>query len=299
MVNLSKEQQDQYPFYVRKWSEIATCTLPANREEAEKGIYTFYKDLGVNSPPKIIWCDSPKSAAIERAKYYYPKKSQLEERTKCLHSASSDFMYGQHNASWLLGFDFSENVFGLSKESKKIRGFIQHAQHAGWALAQEDTIFQCERHNTFLQDNEKRIHCSSGPAIQFPDNYSIYAWHGVKIPKDFIEEKEGISAEKISGENNTELRRILFEIIGWEKGISLFNPKVIHRDTSLGLKRELLEIKVKGETYRAIVMENGTMEHGVRRKFFEGVPSNISTCHDAIAWQYSIPAIGFKEKVRT
>ena len=64
---LTKEQEDKMVEYRDKWMSIGLSTEPADREMAEKGIREAYKQGGIKTTPKIIWCGSPLSNGLTKS----------------------------------------------------------------------------------------------------------------------------------------------------------------------------------------------------------------------------------------
>ena len=135
--------------------------------------------------------------------------------------------------------------------------------------------------------------------MSFADGYGFHAWHGIRVPAWCVEEKHKITKETMLSETNTEIRRAMAEIVGWTAAMEMFGGKTIHEDECLGLPRRLIETDIGGEKVRLLQMTNGTVEHGERRKFVEGIPLTINTCHDAVAWQYGMSPKIYREDVRT
>jgi hypothetical protein len=65
----------------------------------------------------------------------------------------------------------------------------------------------------------------------YPDGWSIYAWHGVRVPSFVIEQPETITVDQITKEENAEVRRVMVERMGWDRYCREAEMKVIHRDT--------------------------------------------------------------------
>jgi hypothetical protein len=57
-----------------------------------------------------------------------------------------------------------------------------------------------------------RLHDTDGPAILFPDGWSVHSWHGTRVPAWVIEEP---TVELIAAERNVEVRRCAIEHLGW------------------------------------------------------------------------------------
>jgi len=58
---------------------------------------------------------------------------------------------------------------------------------AGWVMPYTDICFVSERPEYLHLDENRRLHCTTGPAIRYSDGVEIYAWHGTHIPKSGLE----------------------------------------------------------------------------------------------------------------
>ena len=142
-----------------------------------------------------------------------------------------DSGYGQHDANWVAFYDYFRDVCGLTKQTEPLEGMILLAQHAGWFLPHEKICWVSERHNILHRDMEGRLHCETGPALAYPDTFSIWAWHGTRVPQRIIEEPETLTVKEALAEENVEVRRVMLERMGWSKVVEQSELRVIHRDT--------------------------------------------------------------------
>ena len=53
----------------------------------------------------------------------------------------------------------------------------------------------------------------SGPALRFPDGWSVWAWKGVEVPRWIIEQPEQITLKSIDDELHVQVRRCMIEIM--------------------------------------------------------------------------------------
>jgi hypothetical protein len=171
---------------------------------------------------------------------------------------------------------------------------------AGWWWPFERACIITERPVALYRDEGGRLHSNTGPALAYPDNWSIHAWHGVRIPAWFIENKRGITPDRIEAEENAELRRVMLEIFGFDKYIEARGAKLIAEDECLGLPRQLFEINIEGDRIRVLRVVNGTIEaDGRQRQFHLGVPLMCNTPHEAVAWTYGRPPEKYRENIRS
>jgi len=73
------------------------------------------------------------------------------------------------------------------------------------------------RPRALRRDAQHRLHCEDGPAIAYRDGWAVYAWHGLRIPSDFVEKRSEITVDRIRSERNAEFRRVLSDLYGRER----------------------------------------------------------------------------------
>jgi uncharacterized protein DUF6745 len=206
--------------------------------------------------------------------------------------------YALPDVSWLAFYDSFRIKRGSGPE--RLRPHMELGVGVGgWWLFRGACIIT-ERPTTLHRDGAGRLHCDIGPAIAYPDNWAIHAWHGTRIPSWFIEEKHRITPDAIEAEENAELRRVMLEIFGFDKYMEARGARLIAEDECLGLPRQPFEIDLRGERIRVLRVVNGTLEaDGRRRQFHLGVPLECNTPHGAVAWSYGRPPTEYREALRT
>lgn len=198
---------------------------------------------------------------------------------------------------------FLRHVVKLPLDYSKWHHYEEAAIHGGWRFMHPQFCIVVDFPERLLIDAQNRPHCADGPSHRWRDGYQIFHWHGLRIDPAhewIITDKAKITKHAILAERNSELRRAMCEIVGWNNAIAMLGGKIVSRDEIHGQRRELLDIDLGRETARLIRLVNGTAEEdGTRREFIEGVPPNVATPHDAEAWQYGISAQWYKEACRS
>jgi hypothetical protein len=154
-------------------------------------------------------------------------------------------VYGQHDAGWLSFYDFFAEVCGLKKTIEPLQPFIIIAKSAGWWLPCEKICFISERHN-ILKMLDKQLHCDGGPALQYPDGWSIWALNGVRVSQEIAETLwNELDPRLILSEKNAEVRREIVRKIGIEKVCHDLNATAIESGTDqTGLPCELISLNL-------------------------------------------------------
>jgi hypothetical protein len=187
-------------------------------------------------------------------------------------------VYGQHDAYWLAFYRYFHDVCNLKSETEKLNGLWNFAKSSGWAIPHANICLVSERHN-ICHCEEGRIHCDNGPAIAYPDGFSVFAIHGVRVPENIVIEPEKQTLEEIESEKNSEIKRIRIERYGWEKYLNQSGAKIVdQRINERDLQTERL-FQSKDGMVRFICVDPST-----GRRYSLGVPREIKTCEQAQNW---------------
>jgi len=126
-------------------------------------------------------------------------------------------VYGQHDAYWLGFYDYFKNVLKLEKQTEKLNGLWILSKNAGWIIPHENICWISERHNVCKLKNGV-IHCDGGPAIQYPDGFSIWGLNGVRVPQYLAETPEGkLDIDFFHKEKNADVRTEFVRKYGIER----------------------------------------------------------------------------------
>ena len=177
-------------------------------------------------------------------------------------------VYGSHDASWMGFYEFFRRHFGLAE---KASGLAEITQTCGWVWPFSGAVIITDRPSVIALDGEKRLHCATGPAIEYRDGFAVYAWRGVRIPDDWI--GGGLDAKTAVTWPNVEQRRAAIEILGWQNVLSALDAKSLggNPDPKIG---EIIEVQLPFEdddgnaTTRALFLK---AQCGTGRTIFEAV----------------------------
>lgn len=284
---LTPEQEARFPEFVDKWIKIGTSTEPVDLEKAKAAACKAYRLAGLPEPTQFHLVDSP-VAAIDLIKKLDPEKDSRE--------IISEMIYGYNDASWLSFYNYFQEVVGI-ESCNDLQGLFDLAETSGWLNVYEDVVVFQHRPEIIKFDDEKRLHREDGPAIRFRDGFSIYAWHGTRIPAEWIEDKENsLTAQVALTWPNVEQRRCACEILGWATVLKQLNSKVIDKDGDPEIG-ELVEVdipEIGRERFLRVLCGTG-------REFALPVPPNMKTALEANAWTYGfdVEEFGRGPEIRT
>jgi hypothetical protein len=156
-------------------------------------------------------------------------------------------------------------------------------------LPYKDICLVSERHNVLNRDAQGRLHCDTGAAVAYPDQWSIYAIHGVRVPERVIVTPESYTAEEIIAIDNSEVARILAERLGW--GVFLDKIGAVAIDTwtdpHTNLSYTLLDTNKRWSDRqpRFLRMQSPTLNDSTAPSYLEPVDPGLITAQAARKWK--------------
>jgi hypothetical protein len=146
------------------------------------------------------------------------------------------------------------------------------------------------------RDDAGQLHCENGPAMLYRDGWAIYAWHGVVIPGEWVENRETIDVEEILKETEADKRTAGLQCYGMARLKDRFG-KLVH-DSGCQTTGALWSMKLPGlrtKAYYLLAMcpRNGEIFEAVMpTSNIDGLP--IRTAQAAQAWRRRLPACDFE-----
>ncbi|NTJ46863.1 hypothetical protein G6K93_07525 [Agrobacterium rhizogenes] len=203
----------------------------------------------------------------------------------------SQAFYSQHEAGWLSWLAFFRRVCDLPN-TEKIEPLLRIAQSCGWVWFFAGAVIMTDRPRTLKRDEQNRLHCETGPAIEYRDGFGISAWHGTRVPHHWISDRANLDPKEVIKASNVEQRAAGAAIIGWTKMLTVLKAKTVdkHANPDIG---ELIELTLPGlpepgRFLKAVCPRNGIIVEGVPRvSDIDGLP--INTALAAQAWRIGDP----------
>jgi hypothetical protein len=326
---LTEEQIAKLAEFRDRWIAIGLSTEPADRERAERAIGEMYRAAELRPPAVIEWCCSPQGmfdraidgSLVTDALWGQPG-SRVWHHLKALiatdallpvrvtadlvqqavwdrvghlvrralrPSSESGAIVGQGGAGSLMFYDFFGRACGLQAEVAVLGGLLELAQSAGWALPYAIACCVSERPSALHRDDRGRLHSLTGPAIVYPDGWSIHAVHGVRVPREIVEDASSITVERIEAETNSEIRRVMTLKYGAARYLQESGAKLVNESK----RGKLWRRDRKGDDPLVMVeVQNSTPEPDNSFKtYFLRVPPHIKTAAAAVAWRFGFEAV--------
>ncbi len=205
--------------------------------------------------------------------------------------------WGQHDGYWIAFYLFCRDVIGVkydAQRSKDLNLWRDIAQSCCWWQCHDNYVIISERPTIVRLDDRNVLHSQSGPALAFADGWAVHSWHGTRIPGEWIEKPNVLTAAVALKQNNVEQRRAACEIIGWDKILHDLKSKTINRDDDPQIG-ELLEVSLPDAPRERFLR----VQCGTGRTFAIPVPPTVKTALEANAWTYGLEPIEYQPEGRT
>lgn len=189
--------------------------------------------------------------------------------------------------SWLNAVDGLTNNNSLAvfdHLSEPLALWLAIADTASAVLSFDGITFLSEIPTACHLSEGFRLHNPSGPALTYSDGFAQYAWHGVIVPREIIEEPESISVDDIDKQANAEARRVMVERYGEARFLHDSQALPVQQDDFGTLYRKDLP---NDEPLVMVRVVNTTQEpDGTHRAYFLRVPPDVATAQQAVAWTF-------------
>lgn len=217
---------------------------------------------------------------------------------------------GSHDAYWLGFYDYLREVVGLRRETEALQGLTAAARAAGWWLPHERVCWVSERPRRLERNRWGSLHSETGPAVLYPDGWSIHAVDGVRLSRHLFEGE--VTAREVLELDNSEIRRVLVGRIGFERLIEETGARPIHTDAYGALYR----IEAPDEPIMLVAVRNPPDKTGHERRYLLPVDPELCpmretedgiefgepqelTAHNAVASTYGLRGSDYSPARRT
>jgi len=189
------------------------------------------------------------------------------------------------------------DILGLDlPEYKAYAHWEQAAIHGSLRVMHEEFCMVSDFPEIIRVDARNRPHCETGPSLRWRDGWSLYCWHGERIPAEWIEERNSLTPAVALGQENLELRRTACDILGWANILDSLNAEIIDSDPDPQIGT-LVEVELPDLPEKAKFLR---VKCGTGREFAVGIPPHITKALDAQAWMIGLEPHEFQSpEIRT
>ena len=192
--------------------------------------------------------------------------------------------YGTQDAAWL-GF-YSAFASDLPDVVAPLRPLMALSRLVGWWWPFRGLCIVTPPPSHLHRDAATRLHREDGPAVQYPDGWGLYAWHGASVPAQVIEAPDTLTAPQITAEPNAEVRRVMLERFGATRYLREVGAKRVQGDDYGDLYRVA---RPDDSDLVMVQVTNSTPElDGTPKTYWLRVPPQIQSARHAVAWTFGL-----------
>jgi hypothetical protein len=202
--------------------------------------------------------------------------------------------FGQFSVHWSMWDLFCR--LGIA-DGSKLAPIFDMAKSCGWSVLFWDWAFISAKPEYIKLDEQNRLHCETGAAVRYPDSFSVFAIHGVRVPEKVVASPETITVPEIESESNAEVRRVMIDRYGPERYLTDSQAEEIHQDDFGILYRKKLPMD---EDLVMVKVVNFTPEpDGSFKDYFLRVPPTMERARQAVAWTFGKEENGYAPALQT
>ena len=299
---LTDAQKGRFKEWADKWIAIGLCTDPADRPMFEAAAEACYGFAKIPWPGEVIWVRNPLEGAIlngtKLAQLKNPKATEADIRASIRQHALACIGGQFWGGGWYYGgawTSFFREVCDLELPGDlwdRGRAYEATMQSACWWWPTTHYVIACERPSRIVRERvgpdgwgSHRLHCEDGPAVAW-EGWSIYAWHGVRVPEQVILAPETLTAEQITSEPNQEVRRAMIERTGWDRYLDMTGAAPVQQDQYGAHYRVRLNEDMPAFGLTLVTDSTPEMD-GTRKRY--GLKTDVQqTAHAAVASTFGL-----------
>jgi hypothetical protein len=165
---------------------------------------------------------------------------------------------------------------GFHKNQISLYAQMNKACH--WWFPYKHVLLLSDRHSALHLDDRGRPHNAKGAAIEYRDGWKVYAWKGIIIPREIVENPENLTVSHILNETNAEIRRAMVDVFGLDRFVVESNSTSLDKQGEY----ELLEVPyLNGMNMRALKMRCPTTS----AVYVHSVHPQCTNVEQALAWK--------------
>ena len=203
--------------------------------------------------------------------------------------------WGQMDLYWIAYYRYAQEVLGVRYAAEAQAGLdlLEEIGHAcSWWYPREGLVIACDRPAVIQMEEHParpgtyRLHATDGPAVRWRDGWTLYAWHGVRVPAALIETPSQITRADLLAEPNAEVRRALMERLGHDRFAALLDLVPVHEARWGGQTYTLLRTREPDAVARDHLQFVRVTCPSTGRVYHLCVPPTVRTAREAVAWTF-------------
>ena len=201
-----------------------------------------------------------------------------------------------YDSDWAAFYSYWERISIFKHEG--FERYIKYLKATPFmAVFLEGLAVVCEPPQYIQRDSEGRLHCETGPALEWLDGFKLYFWHGVEVGEDLIMHPERVTREDILREGNAEKRRCIMEKLEG-RFAELLGLETLDIGVLNGSEVMLLRTKEKDDIVDDYLYFVRVLCPSTGRMYHLPIPEHQDAL-EGLAWTFGLDKEGYKPVVET
>lgn len=192
---------------------------------------------------------------------------------------------GVGDGGWVSFYDLFHRIGVINdEEAAEIIALREYGKVAWDSVLLDECAIVIRRPLAIRLDDDGNLHSTTGPCLEWTDGEKDYAYHGTWVAERIVMAPKSFTAAEITAITNTEERRALGEIAGWQWIADQLGAEVVDKwyDRSRRLRYELLACKNGQKLLRK---QSPELKNRKQPTYVEPVHENLKTAQAARKWQ--------------
>jgi len=192
---------------------------------------------------------------------------------------------GVGDGGWVSFYDLFHQIGILTdEEAADVLALREFGKVAWDSVLLDECAIVIRRPVAIRLDDDGNLHSNTGPCLEWADGEKDYAYHGTWVPERIVMAPKSFTRDEIMAITNTEERRALGEIAGWQWIADQLGATVVDKwtDRSTKLRYELLACSSGQKLLRK---QSPALKSGKQPTYVEPVHEDLKTARAARKWQ--------------
>lgn len=177
---------------------IADQTVTHSLEDITSAVAAIWKYCDVDTPPKVVLCDSPIACKKQLKADGYkcgPGKGELTEYWSIWY------------VGYLAMYDFGDRI-GLNLDKSKLALFKNWVQCVPFCVFNNDVIYVSRKPTKMCFNDQQQLHCEDGKSCEYADGWGIWTINGTAVDEQIVMRPETQTLEQIEADASEERKAI-------------------------------------------------------------------------------------------
>lgn len=268
---LTPEQEALAERVAAEYIDDLTVSRAPDRKAIDRWLKIVYGIYEIPVPSRIEVVASPQAALLLATDLTGEAQTQID-------------WCGTGDGGWVSFYDLFHRIGVLSNDEAADTLALRDFGRVAWdTVLLDECAIVIQRPVSISVDENGNLHSTTGPCIRWADGEQDFAYHGTWLPERIVMSPRSFTRDEFRALTNTEERRALSEIAGWDWVTDLLGAKSddAWTDPATGLEYTLMSY----EYGKLLRKQSPPLKQGAQPTYIEPVNRDLRTARAARKWQ--------------